>query len=320
MKLYFWPIVATALLLISACSVVKQNKTPPKLLLQEELSQQRLSRQTAEFLSGINPLKNIARKEVIRYNTVQYVAIQPTFTLAKYHRPISLKLDGVSGKKTLALLFDLQNESVSFDASISDSTVTIQLNNMPWLDALEAILNQQQWLLHGGVEGQHLTVHNQQSMNDLLLAQQEALINKAKNKENFYKIQNTKGVLLEPYSLAKFHVYHANIEQLATHLETILSNEYLAPRLPKIMIDTHSNSLLIHGGQSQLDMIQQLIQSLDKKQQQTFIEVIIVSVGDNFGHQLGAQLLIQKKSRQTVWMAIKMLWRKTRWSIWLMSI
>lgn len=264
--------------------------------IDKDLAKRWQTQRAIDNITKANNLKNAVKREQIHKS--QLLKQNVKLDILNFKDGISLEFNKVDIKQTLRSLLRLQNKDVTFDDSISDKKISISFKNIPWIDAFKTILNNNNLVLDPN-SNKIISIHTQQSFSKLLQYEQNQLLEKINNRIKVQKIENTKKTLNEAIQFDKFNVFYADIEQLSSQIKTMFAAEYMTENQPIIAIDQFSNSLLIRGSKSQLDIADKLIKTLDVKDKQVLIEVIIVAVGNDFDFQLGSQLsLLSNNVRQ----------------------
>ena len=145
-------------------------------------------------------------------------------------------------------------------------TVTLKLNNVPWDQALEVILEDSG--LGASVEGNVLKVAPLAQ----LQARKTQISRAAEAQEE-----------LEPLITKQVFVNYARAENIEPLADPLLSDR------GEINIDVRTNSLLVNDTASRVDRIEELINSLDTRTPQVLIESRIVQATLDFTRELGVQ-------------------------------
>ena len=154
-------------------------------------------------------------------------------------------------------------------------TITLNLHNVPWDQALAIILRTR-------------NLAQRQIDNVILVApaktladQEEAAFNSQK------KIQS-----LVPLSSELLHINYANSKEIAGLIQS-QKNSLLSAR-GKVSQDERTNTIWLHDTPEKLEEIRQLVRQLDVPVRQVLIEARIVYVAKNSGSDIGVQFGVTK--------------------------
>jgi type IV pilus assembly protein PilQ len=272
-------LLVSSTLLLSAC-IDENIKYSGKTTAREFINQQNYSNK--------NQFKNFVKREVVYQEDSKI-----DNSLRIYNQKIDFNLKKVKVKTAIELLLNMIGKSVVFDESVFNTKLSISKKQKPWFEIFNQVLQQQNLILD---KSNGWIIHTQQSLLDTI-----------ENITNKHKIQKTQKTLAEVKKLDKFYIFYADLEALSQQLKNLFASEYLESNQPNIIIDKFTNSLLIKGSLSQLNMAEKIINFLDKKEQQLLLEVIIVSVGDGFDAKLATQLKVTKAQNSAQYGEINLL-------------
>lgn len=183
--------------------------------------------------------------------------------------PISLDLKDVPVRQVLQIIAQLNDFNLVTTDSVTGN-VTINLNDVPWDQALAMILKIRG--LDQRIEG-----------NVILIAPQEEL----STRENAMLAVKQHTESLAPL-ISKYHrVNYAKAEQMAKLLQS--SNGGTLSSRGSVAVDERTNTILLRDTQNSVEMAIKLINELDIPVRQVLIESRIVTVRDNIDEQLGVR-------------------------------
>lgn len=168
-------------------------------------------------------------------------------------------------RDVLRILSDISGFNIVI-ASDVQGTVTLKLDNVPWDQALDVVLEDS--ALGATLDGNVMKIATLQT----LQARQRALSSANQAKE-----------AIEPLVTRQVFINYAQASELETLIDPILSTR------GEIRIDTRTNSLLITDIESKIDQVEELAKSLDTRTPQVLIESRIVQATLDFTRELGVQ-------------------------------
>lgn len=168
-------------------------------------------------------------------------------------------------RDVLRILSDISGFNIVI-ASDVQGTVTLKLDNVPWDQALDVVLEDS--ALGATLDGNVMKIATLQT----LQARQQALSTATQAKE-----------AIEPLVTRQVFINYAQASELETLIDPILSGR------GEIRIDTRTNSLLITDIESKIDQVEELAKSLDTRTPQVLIESRIVQATLDFTRELGVQ-------------------------------
>ena len=184
-------------------------------------------------------------------------------------KPISLDFQDVPVRQVLQIIAQLNGFNLVTTDSVNGA-VTLNLNNVPWDQALDMILKIRG--LDKRIEG-----------NILLIAPRDEL-----NAQETAELQAQQQVQqLIPLTNKNVSINYAKASDLATLLRSA-NGGLLSPR-GSVAVDERTNTLLIRDTNDSIAAIEVLLATLDVPVKQVRIESRMVTVRDNLDKQLGVQ-------------------------------
>ncbi|WP_026376909.1 type IV pilus secretin PilQ [Aestuariibacter salexigens] len=184
-------------------------------------------------------------------------------------KPISLDFQDVPVRQVLQIIAQVNGFNLVTTDTVSGN-VTINLNSVPWDQALDMILK---------IKGLGKRLEG----NILLIAPSEEL--SARETQELQSQQQVQE--LAPLRIANVTVNYAKAEEMATLLRNA-EGGILSAR-GTVSVDERTNTLLIRDTQESIDEARALIEALDIPVRQVLIESRMVTVRDNVDEQLGVR-------------------------------
>lgn len=170
----------------------------------------------------------------------------------------------------VANLLKMIADSSGFNIILSDKTLarpnmTLTLNNIPWDQALDTILNLGK--LVASKNGNILLVKTIEEATDERKLEEDARLQKSKK---------------EPLVTKIFPISFADIKELST-----LLGQYTTPERGGISIDNRTNSVIVKDTVEVVDRMRKIVEELDTQTPQILIEAKIVEASEKFQKDLG---------------------------------
>ncbi len=192
---------------------------------------------------------------------------QPKYT----GEPISLNLKDVDLKDFFRLIHEISGLNIIVDPNVT-GTVTLVLDAVPWDQALDIVLKNNG--LGKTLEGNVLRIARVST----LTAEQEAATKLAQAQEE-----------AQPLVTVFRPVNYAKASTIATMIKSWAGGGALSKR-GNILVDERTNTLIISDIQTQIPVVQSIVDRLDKKAKQVSIEARIVQANASFSRTLAASL------------------------------
>lgn len=184
-------------------------------------------------------------------------------------KPISLDFQDVPVRQVLQIIAQINGFNLVTTDTVNGA-VTLNLNNVPWDQALDMILN---------IRGLDKRIQG----NILLIAPRDEL-----NAQEAAELQAQQQVQkLVPLSNKNIAVNYAKASDLATLLRS--ANGGLLSSRGSVAVDERTNTLLLRDTNDSIAAIETLLTTLDVPVKQVRIESRMVTVRDNLDKQLGVQ-------------------------------
>ncbi len=191
---------------------------------------------------------------------------------------VSFNFQNIEVRSLLQLIADASQLNVVVADNV-DGNVTLRLQNVPWDQALDIVLQSKQ--LDQRRRGDVIWVA---PASEIAQREQEALEALSKKEE------------LEPLDNIFIQVNYAKAEELAALISGNADsaggsgggNSFLSNR-GSVTFDGRTNTLLVNDVPERLKIIQELVSSLDRSVQQVQIESRIVVATEKFGDELGVR-------------------------------
>lgn len=234
----------------------------------------------AEESKGYSPSK---RKRSVRADEVETTRAKPPAdaqTLADQRLPkkrITLKMHQTDIAVLLRALARAVDQNVIISENVKGA-ISINIKQVPWDQTFLGILKTQG--LSYDFDGEILRIITlDDRKNDLAKLEAESQI-KAKKREL---------ALVEPLIHQVVDIDYADAAELKTNLEKFLTEKTEGKPLGAIMVDEHTNSLIIQAMRDDFKIIISLIEDLDRPTSQIHIEAHIVEATSETARDLGIQ-------------------------------
>ncbi len=185
-------------------------------------------------------------------------------------RPISMKMNNIDVSVLLRALARAANQNIILSEKVVGK-ININIHQAPWNEVFESILRTQG--LSYTWEGDILRIMTAQDMEADLQA-------KTRKKELR---------LVQPPLTRIVAVKYTEAEDLSKTLEKFLSPDRAGQKTGSIMVDAHTNSLIVQALANDMQRILAVIKKLDRPTPQVLIEAHIVEAGKDVARELGVQ-------------------------------
>lgn len=194
-------------------------------------------------------------------------AIASTPGVQKQYRGelVSFDFKDADIRDVLRILSDISGFNIVISSDVQ-GTVTLKLDNVPWDQALDVVLDDSG--LGAIIEGNVMKIATLQALQE----RQQAFRTATRAKEE-----------IEPLVTRQVFINYAQAAELETLIDPILSSR------GEIRVDVRTNSLLITDIESKIDQVEELANSLDTRTPQVLIESRIVQATLDFTRELGVQ-------------------------------
>ncbi len=221
----------------------------------------------------------ISREEVADYTSInKQMGIQDGIF------NISINLDAVDIRASMKMLSEIVNKNILIGDEVS-GFVSMQLTDVPWNKALDALLKIKGLAMHVDHEANIIRIHKGQT----LISQEEFERDRISRMKQNLSIK--RGV--EPLETEITRIHYADIQTVRSQiLEMMQDFNSSGPQNSriKITVDNRQKSLIIKAPKKELNQIARLIEKIDVRTKQVLIEAFIVEAGKDFDKALGAEL------------------------------
>lgn len=233
-----------------------------------------------------NSIRDSYRKQINREESLDYMMKSkdeaPAF-------PIDLNVENID-IRTLAKML---SRVTGMNLLVSDEAtglVTAQLNDVPWTNALDSVLQIKKLAKHVDTTSNIIRIHDQATV----MALED--FDKKRRQTQQEALQLAKAS--EPMYTEIFKLFYTKPDEVKKMLEGVLGlgkegaavSEALRNTQPEITIDGRMNMIIVKARKSDMELISKVINEVDGRTKQVFIEAFIVEVEDDFEHQLGTRL------------------------------
>jgi type IV pilus assembly protein PilQ len=200
--------------------------------------------------------------------------------------PIDLNVENVDIRTFTQMLSKITNINFLVSDEVT-GFVTAKLENVSWPNALDSVLSLKSLAKHVDNNANIIRIHSQTTIVALESFQR-------KRKEDLQKTAQL-AKATEPLYTEVFKLFYTNPEEVSGILRSVLGisdGEETGGRNTnaQITIDNRANQLIVKARKDDLDMMQKVIEKIDSRTKQVFIEAFVVEVNDDFEKQLGVEL------------------------------
>ena len=204
----------------------------------------------SDSVGGVLPAKSLE----------EFFLHTPQFT----GRPISIHLKDVGVRDVLYFI----SEGTGLNMVLSDDVqgnISIKLRNVPWDQALVTVMKTKKlgYLREGNV----IRIMSLESLK--------------KDQEDIKKMMESQKIL-DPLKVKVIPLVYAQADGIKNQLEGMTTKDR-----GRIVVDTHSNALIVTDISRVIDRIETMIKNLDKSPMQVMIEAKIVEARESFVRNLG---------------------------------
>jgi len=195
--------------------------------------------------------------------------------LSEYKKPlpkkkITMKMNDIDVSVLLRALSRVANQNIMLNEKIRGK-ININITKAPWDQVFKSILR-----THGlayAWEGDIIRIMTNADMENEL---------KRKSQKRDLKI-------IEPFITRIVHISYSEAAKLRENLEKFLTLNKDGKPLGSVMVDEHTNSLIIQAIRNDLARILAVVEKLDRPTSQVLIEAHIVETTSATGRELGIQ-------------------------------
>lgn len=191
--------------------------------------------------------------------------------------PVSLKMKATDIKVIIHALAKAANQNIITNSNISGK-VDVNINRVPWAKAFKALLKSNG--LTYVWEGSIIRVMSKEDFANELAIEEI----KTKQEEQLEAKRQ-----LAPLLTKVIKINFADANSLQKILSQLLTKDKKGQPRGNIVVDQHTNSLIIQAGATDLEKIVKLINTLDKPTDQIHLKAYIVEATRNVARDLGIQ-------------------------------
>ncbi|MCB2082123.1 MAG: type IV pilus secretin PilQ [Hyphomicrobiales bacterium] len=289
-----------ALLLLLGCGmsshspgVHKMTEAELKSLIDKDhfiANSTRRSKQDAKYgpvVSGKNDreLRANYRRQIAKDVPPDYASFQEDSALMKLK--LSMNVENINVRTMMAMLSEVSGVNVLVSDEVQGQ-VTAQLKDVPWPNALESVLQMKKLAKHVDRKANIIRIHDQ----DTVVKLEEFERTRLENLQRSIALEQAS----EPLYTEIFKLFYAKPGTVKGMLDNVLDASAannasgLRNTNPDITVDERQNMLVVKARKEDMTTISRLIDELDTRTQQVFIEAFIVEVTDGFENAMGVRL------------------------------
>ena len=237
-------------------------------------------------ISKSTQLENVEPKRIFvsREEVADYTSINKQIGIQDGIFNITINLDAVDIRVAMKMMAEIVNKNILIGDEVS-GFVSMQLIDVPWNKALDALLKSKGLAMHVDHESNIIRVHK----GETLISQEEFERDRIERmKQN---LSMKKGV--EALETEIIRIHYADLQTVRSQvLEMMQDFSSSGPENSRIKItaDDRQKSLIIKAPRKELDQIAVLVDKIDVRTKQVLIEAFIVEAGKDFDMRLGAEL------------------------------
>ncbi len=279
----------TLLIAIAGCAnnITKNNSTihaKEFMNKSEQVVQETLK--IGPVISKSKPVNNAEKKRIFvsREEVADYTSINNQIGIQDGIFNITINLDYVDIRAAMKMMAEIVNKNILIGDEVS-GFVSMQLIDVPWNKALDALLKSKGLAMHVDHEANIIRVHK----GETLISQEEFERDRIERMKQNLLIK--KGV--EPLETEIMRIHYADLQTVRSQiLEMMQDFSSSGPENSRIKIaaDDRQKSLIIKAPRKELDQIAGLVDKIDVRTKQVLIEAFIVEAGKDFDLRLGAEL------------------------------
>ncbi len=237
-------------------------------------------------ISKSKPVNNAEKKRIFvsREEVADYTSINNQIGIQDGIFNITINLDYMDIRTAMKMMAEIVNKNILIGDEVS-GFVSMQLIDVPWNKALDALLKSKGLAMHVDHEANIIRVHK----GETLISQEEFERDRIERMKQNLLIK--KGV--EPLETEIMRIHYADLQTVRSQiLEMMQDFSSSGPENSRIKItaDDRQKSLIIKAPRKELDQIAGLVDKIDVRTKQVLIEAFIVEAGKDFDLRLGAEL------------------------------
>ncbi|WP_457570745.1 type IV pilus secretin PilQ [Desulfovulcanus sp.] len=191
--------------------------------------------------------------------------------------PVSLKMNSMDIKVILQALARAARQNILINSNIYGK-LNVNLNKVPWDQAFKGVLRSQG--LTYTWEGDIIRVVSKEDL------QNDLAIDEIKRKRELNKLEKKQ---VEPLLTKVIKVNFAEAESLQKLLSELITKDKEGKSRGNILVDKHTNSLVVQAVKDDLHKIINLVKTLDKPTDQIHLKAYIVEATKDVARDLGIQ-------------------------------
>jgi type IV pilus assembly protein PilQ len=236
-------------------------------------------------ISKSTRVENVEEKRIFisREEVADYTSINRQIGIQDGIFNVTINLDRVDIRAAMTMMAEIVKKNILIGDEVS-GFVSMQLIDVPWNKALDALLKIKGLAMHVDHEANIIRVHK----GETLISQEEFERDRIERMKQNLSIK--KGV--EPLETEIIRIHYADLQTVRSQvLEMMQDISSSGPDSSlKITADDRQKSLIIKAPRKELDQIAGLVDKIDVRTKQVLIEAFIVEAGKDFDMRLGAEL------------------------------
>lgn len=230
-------------------------------------------------------IRNSFREQIYEQKAPDYVDLSNAEAWNIF--PIDINIENME----MQLFADLMSEVTGVNILVSDEvqgTVTAKMKGVAWSNVLDTVLQMKTLAKHVDSKANIIRIHDQNTVVKL-----EDF--KRKRRENLHRSRQLEKAA-EPRYTEVFKLFYTKPDSMKETLRGVFGisgdkkEEAYMDSNPEITIDERLNLLIVKARKEDINIISKLIEKLDSRTKQVFIEAFIVEVSDGFQDEFGTRI------------------------------
>ncbi len=287
-------------LLVAGCSTPRDIKETPPLrtesMIDRDLLIEQGKKRSAEQLR-YGPVVQEDNEGVLRQQAHRKITREEPTNVSELSRealaesfPVTFKVEHMDIRTFAQMLARVTDVNILVSAE-AQGVVTAELSNVDWPHALDAMLKMTSLAKHVDSNANIIRIHGQER----LLSLEDFDRRRRENLQRSLMVKRSS----EPLYTEIFKLFYTEPEEVKTMVTEVLGvsrrtgsggTTGLRYVEPEITTDTRKNLLIVKARKEDMEVIQKLVEEIDTRTAQVFIEAFIVEVTDDFEHAFGTRI------------------------------
>ena len=258
-----------------------------KIANQTQLAQEAslaIGPKTSDNITGI-PSRRVVIQEFIQIDDYEQLINKKKYDSFL----VTVNFKNTDINQVIETFAEISGENILIGDEI-EGMVTASITNEPWLSAFEAILDMKEMGLLIDQETNLMRVHSRTVIQGSQTYEQAKLTSLKTKMDSQKALKPKRSELFKLYYVGVIYMKERLTEILQAGLSSGEGGQTITTSDVSIAADTIQNALIINATADDLNLIERVVDEIDKKVDQVLIEAIIIEATDLFDEQLGARL------------------------------